>query len=143
MPLAHELYSEQVKVWPKDGRHILAHYDDESIVVYQAYNPAIGRYAIEHGRFGGGFSFSQPQSPPDGIATSSARAKSGRERWINPLCGFSGIPIIIPPVPSLIAGSALFCLKGNSFTSQPLRIRVCRSGGRHHPVFTESTHETV
>jgi hypothetical protein len=59
MPLVYEAYSEQVKVWPKDGRHILAQYDDESIVVYQAYNPAIGRYAIEHGRFGGEFSFSR------------------------------------------------------------------------------------
>ena len=59
MPLVYEAYSDQVKVWPKDGRHILSQYDDESIVVYQAYNPAIGRYAIEHGRFGGEFSFSR------------------------------------------------------------------------------------
>jgi hypothetical protein len=31
----------------------LAHYDDESIVVYQAYRPAIAEYALEHGHFGG------------------------------------------------------------------------------------------
>lgn len=59
MPLVYEPYAEQVKVWPKDGRHILAQYDDESVIVYQAYNPAIGRYAVEHGRFGGDFSFAR------------------------------------------------------------------------------------
>jgi hypothetical protein len=59
MPLVYEPYSEQVKVWPKDGRHILAQFDDESIIVYQAYGPAIGRYAVEHGRFGGEFSYSR------------------------------------------------------------------------------------
>ncbi|MDY3556226.1 DUF4291 domain-containing protein [Gemmata sp. JC717] len=57
MPLAFEPYPDQVKVWPKDGRHVLAQFDADSIVVYQAYSPAIGRYAIEHGRFGGAFSF--------------------------------------------------------------------------------------
>ena len=59
MPLVYEPYPEQVKVWPKDGRHILAQYDDESVIVYQAYNPTIGLYAAEHGRFGGEFSFSR------------------------------------------------------------------------------------
>jgi len=59
MPLVYESYPEQVKVWPKAGRHILAQFDDESVIVYQAYNPAIGRYAVEHGRFGGEFSFSR------------------------------------------------------------------------------------
>jgi hypothetical protein len=59
MPLVYEPYAEQVKVWPKEGRHVLAQYDEESIIVYQAYNAAIGRYAAEHGRFGGDFSFSR------------------------------------------------------------------------------------
>jgi hypothetical protein len=40
-------------------RHILAQFDDESIIVYQAYNHAIGRYVVEHGRFGGEFSFAR------------------------------------------------------------------------------------
>lgn len=52
-------YLEQVKTWPGEGRHILARYDEENIVVYQAYRPAIGRYAAEHQRFGGEFSFSR------------------------------------------------------------------------------------
>ncbi len=60
MNLTTEPYIEQVKVWPQSGRHILAQYDDESIIVYQAYRPSIGRYAVEHGRFGGpDFSFSR------------------------------------------------------------------------------------
>jgi hypothetical protein len=59
MNLLTEPYCEQVKVWPKDGRHILAQYDDETIIVYQAYRPSIGRFAAQHGTFGGDFSFSR------------------------------------------------------------------------------------
>jgi hypothetical protein len=54
MHLATELYTEQAKRWPQAGRHILAHYDDESVLVYQAYRPAIGQFAVAHGHFGGG-----------------------------------------------------------------------------------------
>jgi len=54
-----ESYSEQVNMWPKEGRHILAQYDDDTIIVYQAYRPSIGRYATEHGVFGGDFSYSR------------------------------------------------------------------------------------
>ena len=36
------------QVWPKDGRHILAQYDQDSIVVYQAYCPEIAQYAVDH-----------------------------------------------------------------------------------------------
>jgi hypothetical protein len=59
VPLVMEPYSEQVQVWPKEGRHILAQYDDDTIIVYQAYRPSIGRYAAEHGAFGGDFSYSR------------------------------------------------------------------------------------
>ena len=59
MALVTEPYSEQVEVWPKDGRHILAQYDDDTIIVYQAYRPTIGRYVAEHGAFGGDFSYSR------------------------------------------------------------------------------------
>jgi len=59
MKLATELYPEQAKRWPAEGRHILAHYDDHTIIVYQAYRPSIGRFTIEHGYFGGGFSLSR------------------------------------------------------------------------------------
>ncbi len=57
--LPTELYVEQARLWPKEGRHILAHHDDESIIVYQAYRPAIGGFAAKHGRFGGEFSYSR------------------------------------------------------------------------------------
>jgi hypothetical protein len=58
-PLAVAPYVEQMKTWPQDGRHILAHYDDETIVVYQAYSPAIGRFAVHNGYFGGEFKYSR------------------------------------------------------------------------------------
>lgn len=54
-----EHYTEQMQHWPQDGRHLLAQYDDDSIVVYQAYRPSIAAYAVEHQRFGGDFSFSR------------------------------------------------------------------------------------
>ncbi len=60
MKLSTTNYLEQSRSWPTSGAHILAHYDDESIVVYQAYRPSIGRYAVEHQRLGGPeFSFSR------------------------------------------------------------------------------------
>jgi Domain of unknown function (DUF4291) len=59
MKLPTEPYLLQRQRWPQSGRHILAHFDSESIVVYQAYRPAIGRYAAERQRFGGEFSFAR------------------------------------------------------------------------------------
>lgn len=56
MKLVTEPYLNQVNRWPKNGRHILAQYDDRSIVVYQAYRPDIGNFAINNGYFGGEFS---------------------------------------------------------------------------------------
>ncbi len=52
-----ERYVEQRDRWPTSGRHILAQYDDATVVVYQAYRPEIGCFAAEHGYFGGAFSF--------------------------------------------------------------------------------------
>jgi uncharacterized protein DUF4291 len=60
MNLATELYIDQAARWPRVGRHILAHHDAETIVVYQAYRPSIARYAIAHGALGGGdFSYAR------------------------------------------------------------------------------------
>jgi hypothetical protein len=53
MELATELYLSQVETWPSEGHHILAHYDDSSIIVYQAYCPSIGKFAVQQGRLGG------------------------------------------------------------------------------------------
>lgn len=47
-------YTEQEEtVWPKEGRFILAQYDQDSIVVYQAYCPEIADFAVKNQRFGG------------------------------------------------------------------------------------------
>jgi hypothetical protein len=54
-----ESYLQQSADWPEEGKHILAQFDAHSIYVYQAYRPAIARYAVEHQRFGGEFSFSR------------------------------------------------------------------------------------
>jgi len=59
MNLPTELYVEQASRWPSQGKHILAHYDADTIVVYQAYGPSIGKYAIANGTFGGDFSYSR------------------------------------------------------------------------------------
>ncbi len=56
MNLITEPYLAQNARWPKSGGHILAQFDAESVVVYQAYNPAIGHFAARHGYFGGAFS---------------------------------------------------------------------------------------
>jgi hypothetical protein len=51
-------YADQRESWPDRGRVLLAQYDDQTVVVYQAYPPPIGHYAARHGHLGGpGFSF--------------------------------------------------------------------------------------
>ena len=59
MKLPTEPYLAQLQRWPQTGRHILAQFDPDSVVVYQAYRPAIGQYAVQHQRFGGEFSFTR------------------------------------------------------------------------------------
>ena len=46
-------YTEQETRLPKIGRYILAQFDEEGVIVYQAYRPAIGHFAAIHGYFGG------------------------------------------------------------------------------------------
>lgn len=53
--ITKQKYLDQIPEWPGACLHILAQFDDESIVVYQAYRPAIGRFAAKHGYFGGEF----------------------------------------------------------------------------------------
>jgi hypothetical protein len=57
--LATSPYAEQMQNWPQTGQHILAQFDDETIIVYQAFCPSIARFAIENGLFGAGFSYSR------------------------------------------------------------------------------------
>jgi Domain of unknown function (DUF4291) len=55
MRLVTEPYLTQISCLPKTGRHIVAQYDDQCIVVYQAYCPAISNFATTNGYFGGEF----------------------------------------------------------------------------------------
>src|SRR5262245_19893610 len=59
MHLETEPYADQAARWPRDARHILAHHDAETIVVYQAYRPSIATHALQHGSFGGDFSYTR------------------------------------------------------------------------------------
>lgn len=48
-----EPYEEADRAWPGRGRHILAQFDHERVVVYQAFNEEIAAYACEHQKFEG------------------------------------------------------------------------------------------
>lgn len=41
------------------GRCLLAQFTDREVIVYQAYKPSLGTFAVEHNYFGGGFSFTR------------------------------------------------------------------------------------
>lgn len=59
MTLTIQPYLEQLPHWPQTGQHILAQFDDDSVVVYQAYRPSIALFAVANQRFGGDFSFNR------------------------------------------------------------------------------------
>jgi len=59
MKLRTEPYLKQLGRWPASGRHIMAQFDAETVVVYQAYRPAIGLFAAKNQRFGGEFSLNR------------------------------------------------------------------------------------
>lgn len=48
-----EFYSEQINRLPASGRHLIGHQTEDSITVYQAFNPAIADYAVRCQQFGG------------------------------------------------------------------------------------------
>jgi len=48
-----ESYPQQYKLWPRKGQVIMAHYDDDNIVVYQAFRSEIAEWAVKHQQFGG------------------------------------------------------------------------------------------
>lgn len=53
MKLRTELYISQKERLPEKGKHIIGQINNDQIVVYQAFNPKISQYAVEHQRFGG------------------------------------------------------------------------------------------
>ncbi|CAF1389617.1 unnamed protein product, partial [Adineta ricciae] len=59
-----ELYVDAQRRWPSrrsrpGGKWILASFDDESVIVYQAYNDDIAKYACENGRFAGCLTYNE------------------------------------------------------------------------------------
>jgi len=59
MKIETELHSLQRSQWPDSGKVIMANFNAESIVVYQAYRASIGEYAAKNQCFGGDFSFNR------------------------------------------------------------------------------------
>jgi hypothetical protein len=48
-----EKYIEQIKRLPTSGRQLIAQKENDNMIVYQAFNPAIAAYAIANQIFGG------------------------------------------------------------------------------------------
>ncbi|MFI1770650.1 DUF4291 domain-containing protein [Thalassobellus citreus] len=59
MKLITKLYKEQLKEWPETGRHIMAQFDEEKVIVYQSYRLEIGQFAAKNQFFGGAFSLNR------------------------------------------------------------------------------------
>ncbi len=53
MSLPTETYLSQQQRLPDSGKSIIACYDAEHIVVYQAYKPSIAEFAVKHQKLGG------------------------------------------------------------------------------------------
>ncbi|MBX2877136.1 MAG: DUF4291 domain-containing protein [Saprospiraceae bacterium] len=53
MKLRTILYRDYEKDLPQSGQHILAQQTEDTVIVYQAFNPRIASYAVEHQAFGG------------------------------------------------------------------------------------------
>ncbi|KRX08834.1 hypothetical protein PPERSA_08938 [Pseudocohnilembus persalinus] len=51
--LKTEQYLKQCQNFPQEGRHIMCHQNEKSLVVYQAFNKDIAEYAIKNQKFGG------------------------------------------------------------------------------------------
>ena len=80
MKILTEKYRTPQETWPVAGRHIMAQYDDTSIIVYQAYNKSIGKYAAANQRFGGGFSFERMSWIKPNILWMMFRSGRGRKK---------------------------------------------------------------
>lgn len=59
MNIKLELYNKQKDIWPEKGKHILAQFNKDEIIVYQSYRKEIGLFAAKHQYFGGDFKLSR------------------------------------------------------------------------------------
>ena len=50
-----ENYNEQQKLLSKEGKHIIAHFDEKTITVYQAFRKETAEFAAANQKFGGNF----------------------------------------------------------------------------------------
>jgi hypothetical protein len=48
-----EKYIDQKRRLPANGKQVIGRVENENIIVYQAFNPGITKYAIQHQQFGG------------------------------------------------------------------------------------------
>lgn len=78
MNLVTTPYAETLSSLPATGRHITAQFDDSTIVVYQAYCPQIGEFAIKSGYFGGGFGYGRMSWIKPGFLWMMYRSDWGR-----------------------------------------------------------------
>jgi len=53
LPFKVESYLVANSSWPQKGKHILATYDKDTVIVYQAYKPSIGKWVVENQSFVG------------------------------------------------------------------------------------------
>lgn len=53
MNMKTELYTDALTRLPQQGKHIIGYQEEEHIVVYQAYKPAIADFAVKHQVLGG------------------------------------------------------------------------------------------
>ncbi len=44
-------YSSQIVNWPSSGKHILGQYDDQNIIVYQAFNTVLAKCIVDNQNF--------------------------------------------------------------------------------------------
>jgi hypothetical protein len=58
MELKTVTYNEIKDIWPSEGKHILAQYNEKSIIVYQSFKPSIAKHAVENKCFIGCKDFS-------------------------------------------------------------------------------------
>ncbi|MEQ8677834.1 MAG: DUF4291 domain-containing protein [Aggregatilineales bacterium] len=53
MALVTESYASRKALLPASGQHIIAQFDEQSVIVYQAYKPEIASHAIDYQQFAG------------------------------------------------------------------------------------------
>lgn len=112
--------------WPISGRHILAQFDDQSVIILQAYRPAIGHFAAKNGFFGGEFSL----NPMSWIKPIPAFPFS--RRLPGDLRGFYGPVELEHTVRRSIPGGCDGCYRRGCLGPDPIAPSHHRTDGEYH-----------